>query len=78
MYHPLRREDGVVSYEYAWPFVKCMYRTYSMLLKFFFLHYIQVLWQYSLYKPDHAYLAYLMLQRQLSHLKGRKLDHRQV
>jgi hypothetical protein len=27
------REDGFVSYEYAWPFVKCTYRTYSMLLK---------------------------------------------
>jgi hypothetical protein len=26
---------------------------------------------------DHAYLTYLMLQRQLSHLNGRKLDHRQ-
>jgi hypothetical protein len=23
MYHPLWREDGFVSYEYAWPFVKC-------------------------------------------------------
>jgi hypothetical protein len=27
---------------------------------------------------DHAYCTYLMLQRQLSHLNGRKLDHRQV
>jgi hypothetical protein len=27
---------------------------------------------------DHAYLTYLMLQRQLSHLNGRKLDHHQV
>jgi hypothetical protein len=33
MEHPLRREDGVVSNEYAWPFVKCTYRTCSMLLK---------------------------------------------
>jgi hypothetical protein len=33
MLHPLWREDGFVSYEYAWPFVKCTYRTYSMLLK---------------------------------------------
>jgi hypothetical protein len=24
---------GFVYCEYAWPFVKCMYRTYSMLLK---------------------------------------------
>jgi hypothetical protein len=29
-------------------------------------------------KADHAYLVYLMLQRQLSHLNGRKLDRRQV
>jgi hypothetical protein len=30
---PLWREDRFVSYEYAWPFIKCTYRTYSMLLK---------------------------------------------
>jgi hypothetical protein len=42
------------------------------------LHYTQVLCQYRLYRADHAYLTYLMLQRQLSHLNGRKLDHRQV
>jgi hypothetical protein len=36
MKHPLLREDEfVVSYEYAWPFAKCMYHTYSMLLKIF-------------------------------------------
>jgi hypothetical protein len=29
-------------------------------------------------KADHAYLTYLMLQRQFSHFSGRKLDHRQV
>jgi hypothetical protein len=29
----LRREDGFVSYEYAWPSVKRTYRTYSVLLK---------------------------------------------
>jgi hypothetical protein len=32
MQHPFW-QDGSVSYEYAWPFVKCTYRTYSMLLK---------------------------------------------
>jgi hypothetical protein len=41
------------------------------------LHYTRVLCQYMLYKPDHTYLTYLMLQRQLSHFKSRKLDHRQ-
>jgi hypothetical protein len=46
--------------------------------KFFLVHYIQVLCQSRLCKADHAYLTYLMLQRQLSHLNGRKLDHRQV
>jgi hypothetical protein len=33
MQHPLWREDGSPSYEYIWPFVKCTFRTYSMLLK---------------------------------------------
>jgi hypothetical protein len=44
----------------------------------FLLHYTQVLCQYRLYRADHAYLAYLMLQRQLGHLNGRRLDHSQV
>jgi hypothetical protein len=43
-----------------------------------FLHYTQVLCQYRLYRADHAWLTYLMLQRQVTHLNGRKLDHRQV
>jgi hypothetical protein len=46
--------------------------------KFFLLHYIQVFCQYRHCKADHAYLTYLMLQGQLSHLNGRKLHHRQV
>jgi hypothetical protein len=33
MQHPLRRENQFVSYEYAWSFIKCTYRTYSMLLE---------------------------------------------
>jgi hypothetical protein len=33
MYHSLWREDGVVSYEYARYFFKCMCRTYDMLFK---------------------------------------------
>jgi hypothetical protein len=49
-----------------------------MLLKILPLPFVKVLCQYRLCKPDHAYLAYLMLQRQLSHLNGRKLDRRQV
>jgi hypothetical protein len=65
---------GGFSYEYARPFVKGTYRTYSMLL-FFRLHYIQTFCQYRLCKADHAYLTYLMLQRQVSHLNGHKLDH---
>jgi hypothetical protein len=57
-------------------FVKCTYRTHSMLLRILpFALRIQVLCQYRLCKEDHAYLTYLMLQRQLSHLNGRKLDH---
>jgi hypothetical protein len=46
--------------------------------KFLLLHYTQVFCQYRLYKADHAYLTYLTLQRPLSDLNGRKLDHRQV
>jgi hypothetical protein len=41
------------------------------------MHYIQVLSQHRLCKAGHAYLTYLMLQRQLSNLNGRRLDHRQ-
>jgi hypothetical protein len=33
IWNPFWRGDRFVSYEYAWPFVKHMYRTYSMLLK---------------------------------------------
>jgi hypothetical protein len=33
MYHPFWQEDGFVSYAYAWPFVRCTYRIYRMLLK---------------------------------------------
>jgi hypothetical protein len=46
--------------------------------KCFLLHYIQIHYQYSLCKADYSYLTYLMLQRQLGNLNGRKLDHRQV
>jgi hypothetical protein len=41
-------------------FVKCTYRTYSM-LTILHLQYIQVLSQYRRYRTDHAYLTYLML-----------------
>jgi hypothetical protein len=41
--------------------------------KFFLLHYIQVLCQSWLCKVAHACLTYLMPQRQLRHLNGRKL-----
>jgi hypothetical protein len=46
--------------------------------KFFLLHFIEVLCQDKLCKTDHAYLTHIMLQRQLNHLNGRKLNHRQV
>jgi hypothetical protein len=42
--------------------------------KFFLLH-SQVLCQCRLCRADHDNLTYLMLQLQLSHLNGRKLDH---
>jgi hypothetical protein len=46
--------------------------------KFLPVHYIQVFCQYRLCKANHVYLTYLMLQRQPSHLNGRKLDRLQV
>jgi hypothetical protein len=46
--------------------------------KFFLFHCIQVLCQYRLCKAGHAYLTYLTLQWQLSHLNGCKVDHCQV
>jgi hypothetical protein len=46
--------------------------------KFFLLSYIQVLCQPRLCNADHAYLTYLLLQQQLSHLNVHKLDHCQV
>jgi hypothetical protein len=33
--HPLWQEDGFVSYEYAWPFVKLTYRTYVIEMSLF-------------------------------------------
>jgi hypothetical protein len=33
MQYPLWGEDGILCYEYVWPFFKCTYRTCSMLLK---------------------------------------------
>jgi hypothetical protein len=58
--------------------VKCTYRTCSTLLKILPFALYKVLCQYRLCKADRAYHTYLMLQRQLRHLIGRKLDHRQV
>jgi hypothetical protein len=68
------REDRFVSYEYAWIFVKCSFRTYIMLLKIppFALRTSPLSVQVLQSKP--CKLTSLMLQRQLSHLNGRKLD----
>jgi hypothetical protein len=62
-------------------FVKCKYRTCSMLLKVTEhspLYNIQVLCHFRLCKADHAYLIYLLLRRQLGLLNGCKFDRRQV
>jgi hypothetical protein len=59
-------------------FVKCTYRTYSMLLKILAFALYTSLCQYRLCKSDHAYLTYIILQRQISHLNSRKIDRRQV
>jgi hypothetical protein len=61
------------------PFYNCTYGTCSMLLKilpFCTIH--KSFCQYRLRRADHAYVTYLMLQRQLSQLNGRKLHHRQA
>jgi hypothetical protein len=63
---------------YAWPFVKCMYYPYSMLLKILpFALYTSPL-SVRLCKADHVFHMYLMLKWQLSHLNGSKLDHRSL
>jgi hypothetical protein len=59
-------------------FVKCTYRTYSLLLKILtFALYASPLSVEALQSRS-CYLTDLMLQRQFSHLNGRKLDHGQV
>jgi hypothetical protein len=59
-------------------FSSSVYFAHIHVIEFFLLHYTPVLCQYRLYRADPAYLTYLMLQQQLSHLNGRKLDHCQV
>jgi hypothetical protein len=69
---------GFFPYEQAWPLSSARIAHIACYWKFFLLRYVQVLCEPRLWKADHAYLTSLMLQRQLSHLKGRKLDRRQV
>jgi hypothetical protein len=69
MQHLLRWEDEFVSYEYASPFVKCTYRTYSVLLKILPC----VSCQSRLRKAHHAYPTYLMLQYYMSTTKPNRL-----
>jgi hypothetical protein len=52
--------------------------TFVKLSKILPFVYIQILCQSRLCKAGHAYLMYLTLQQQLSHLNGRKVDGRQV
>jgi hypothetical protein len=75
---PLWPKYGLVSYEYAWPSSSVRMAHIVCCWKFFHLLSIQVLCQSRHCIADHAYLTYLMLERQLSHLNGRKLDHLQV
>jgi hypothetical protein len=75
MYHPLWK-DGFISYEYVWPYVKCIFRTYSTLLKKFpFAIYTSPVsvWFAKKIMPIIRTLCY---NGSLSHLNGRKLDHR--
>jgi hypothetical protein len=59
-------------------FSSSIYFAHIMLFKILTFDYIQVICQYRLCKAVHAYLMYLLLQRQLSHLNDRKLNHHQV
>jgi hypothetical protein len=59
-------------------FFKCTYHNIACYWKFVLLWKIQVLSQSRLYKADHVYLIYLMLQRQISHFNDFKIDRRQV
>jgi hypothetical protein len=60
-------------------FVKCTYRTYSLLLKILpCALYTSSLSVQALQSRSCLCLTYLMLQRRLSHLNGHKLDHRHV
>jgi hypothetical protein len=56
----------------------CRYRTYNMFLKILPCVLHRSPCQHRLCRADHVYLTYLMLQRQLSHFNGRKLDSLQV
>jgi hypothetical protein len=79
MQRPLWREEGFVSYEYAWLLSSLgIAHIVRMLLKILPCALYKVLCQSCFWKEHHAYLTYLMLQRQLSHLNGRKIHHRQV
>jgi hypothetical protein len=75
----LWREDGFVSYGHAWPFVKYTYCTYRMLLKILrcALSANHVSVQTLKSRSCLSYVSYATTT-QLSHLSGRKLDHRQV
>jgi hypothetical protein len=59
-------------------FVKCTYGTCSMLLKILYIALYTSPLSVQACRADDAYLTYLMLQQQLSQLKGSELDHRQV
>jgi hypothetical protein len=76
--HPLSQEDGVVSYEFAWPLSSVHITHITCYWKFFLLYYIHVLCQYRLCEADHAILLILRYNKSFSHLNSRKLDHRQV
>jgi hypothetical protein len=77
-WHPIWPEDGFVFMNMLGLSSSVRFALIECYWKFLLLRYMQVLCQYRLYRVDHARLTYLMLQRQLIHLNGRKLDHRKV
>jgi hypothetical protein len=77
-HHPLWRVDGVFPYEYAWPFVKCTYRTCSVLLKILpFAPQTSLLSVQAL--QSRSCLSYVSYATTAAvNVNGCKLDHRQV
>lgn len=73
--HPLWRENAVYLLWICLVLVKSINHTLACYRKSFLLRNIRDLCQSKLCRANHVCLIHLMLQRQHSHLNGRKLHH---